>query len=60
MTEKPFKWVYEVTEEELRSYPLDRIKVGIDRVECRWITADEVVFVRLPDLNRQGNKEYQR
>ena len=56
--EKPMKWFYELTSAERRTYPLDRIKVGFDRLDGEWITADQVYLVRLPnrDLRKQDNK----
>ena len=44
--EKPLKWFYQLTEEELKAYPLDRIIVGFDRVDREYITANEIFVVR--------------
>ncbi len=46
--ERPLKWPRELTQEELKTYPLNRIKVGYARLENEWITADQIYSVNLP------------
>lgn len=43
---KPLKWAYELTDEELKTYPLNRIKVAYDRLDNKWITVDDIKDMR--------------